>query len=363
MKFIDKIIGDILCRLLSNVKKPSPKIAKDSVKKILVIKFIAMGDMLVISPLVNSLKSHYPEAQVDILAASKMKSVVDVMDLYDHRLYLSFSLSFLASIWSTVRRIRKERYDIILDLEFYYRLPTIMAVLAKPRYLIGFDLQSTRSKLMDRKINYDKDLHVCDAFLEIGYALGVEKSNYPLTPFSFSKEDANFVNAFIRDNHPLIVHVGASGRALSRRWPSEYWSKLLASLDKRNEIIVLVGAEEEAAILKTVEVPDSIVNLIGKLSLTQLAALMMKGSLYVGLDTGPTHLAAAMGTPLVALYGPNTPARWGPYTDRKRILYQNIECSPCTRQFEGIVSTCQDNICMKQLKPSTVLDAIESILG
>ena len=354
LKRLDRWVGDILLGLLG-VFKYSKNALPKAVKKILVIKLIAMGDLIVITPLIRTLKQAYPDATIDLLATPRVAPIVDNMTLYRRVFYWSFGLDFVGSFIKNLWSLRQERYDLVFDLEFYYRLTTLLAVALRPRYLMGFDLQPSRTRLFDSAVAYDEQVHVADAFLNMAKALGIKQLDTTLEPLQTPDIDLQLADF-------IMIHVGTSPRATSRRWNPVYWSDLISRLSETH-LIVLVGGQEESDIMKAIILPNhNVRNLIGQLNIPQTAALMKRASLYVGLDTGPTHLAAAMGTPVVAMYGPNTPDRWGPYTQNARILYKPNSCSPCTRQYEGVVSSCRDNQCMMAISVDDVMNAIHSLI-
>jgi ADP-heptose:LPS heptosyltransferase len=361
MKLIDRYIGDALLRFFALWKKSTKPLPRP-IKKILIIKLIAMGDLIVITPLVRTLKQAYPDAQIDLVAATRVKPIVENTTLYNHVYYLSFGFDFLWSFIRNVSLFRKENYDLILDLEFYYRLTTLLARLSRPQYLLGFDLQTTRTKVFDSAIAYDPDVHVSDAYLNLATSLQIKHLDRTLEPLTINKRDQDIADHIVTDPEFIMVHIGTSARAISRRWDSTNWAKLFAVMTETTQV-VLIGGSEEADLVKNISLPHrNLLNLINQLNIPQTAALMKRAKLYIGLDTGPTHLAAAMGVPIVAMYGPNTPLRWGPYTQNASIIYKPSACSPCTRQYEGVVSSCKDNHCMTGIRVEEVLVEVRKYL-
>ncbi len=362
MKVIDKIIGSFLLFLCSLFKKKSvqPKV----VNNILIIKLIAMGDMLVIGPLVKTVRDAYPQAAIHLLTTKRVKSVVENMSLYEQVHYLDFNWKFPFSFFANIRNLIKINFDLVLELEFYYRLTTLLACLIKPKFVLGFDLQKVRSNVFDKLVGFREDLHIVEAYLEFAKALGLKNIAQELVPLQSSQPDRLKVDSnFPAQKEYVLLQVGTSLRAKSRRWEVSKWQELIGLLAKEHKI-VLVGSKEEEEILSEISLPKSnIIDAVNLLSITQLAYLMQKSKLFIGLDTGTTHLAAAMGTPIVALYGPNTPDRWGPFSSNASVIYKKTFCSPCTRQHQGVVSNCQENKCMQQITVPEVIAAVSSATG
>ena len=359
MKLLDRWLGDILLTLHAwfhqrHAQRPV------QIQRILLIKLVAMGDLILITPLVKTLRNAYPSAKVDLLTTPRVRPIVENTPLYNQIFYLSFGLDFLFSLLQNFRKLRCQQYDIVIDLEFYYRLTTLLSLAIRPAYFMGFDLQKKRSQVMDLSVPYPEDLHVSDAFLEMAKALGISTLVTTLESLTVSSEDMAIAQKVRPSNDYILIHFGTSSRAQSRRWDCQKWTQLIQQLSA-NWQIVLIGGHEETLLLPNITLPQkNVTTLIGRLSIPQTAALMKTAKLYIGLDTGPTHLACAMGVPVLALYGPNTPVRWGP--KYAHVIYKQWTCSPCTRQHEGIVSSCKDNQCMQQITVEEVVKQIHDLL-
>lgn len=360
MKLVDAIFGDLVVIFLRFFKK---KVCYkvDSPKKVLFINLVAMGDLIMMAPLASSTKKSYG-CRVDLLTNRRTAPLVEAQGLYDKIYYLDFDFLFLFRVIKLIHDLRKEKYDVIFETEFYYRITAIIGFLAKPLSLIGFNL-GMRSILFDERVIYDANINVSKAYMNLAISQKKFQADYSPLPLRYSEQDKCFVdNLVFHQKNLFIIHFGTSKRAVSRRWEDGKWCELFNKLDEKYTI-VLVGGEEEKIILDRLLVQRTdVINLIGKLNLRQLFYLCTKSVAYIGLDTGPTHLAASAGVPLVALYGPNTPVTWGPNSNSKyKVIYKPVACSPCTRQYQGIVSNCKDNKCMRNITVKEVLDAINQI--
>ena len=223
LKKIDRYLGDLalsIVRFFKPVKRPLPKV----VKKILLIKLIAMGDLIIITPLVRTLRQAYPEASIDLLAAPRVRPIVENMSLYRRVHYLSFGLDFILSFINNILVLRREHYDMVIDLEFYYRLTTLMAHVSGPKCIIGFDLQPSRSNVFDVAVPYDADVHVADAYLNIARSLGITDIDTTLEPLRIKDSDSSLVAHQVPFEDFMMVHVGTSARAVSRRWATNNWA-------------------------------------------------------------------------------------------------------------------------------------------
>lgn len=144
-----------------------------------------------------------------------------------------------------------------------------------------------------------------------------------------------------------------------RAWPEEHWSALIEKLSSSETLLITAGPSEVPSLSYLKPLSTKFIDLIGKTSIPDLITIIAYAKAIVTTDTGPTHIAAAMNTPIFVLMGP-TPMSTGPYTtpqSKIKVLSANLECSPCYRT--PVMKACQDNICMKEILPDDVVFAIE----
>jgi ADP-heptose:LPS heptosyltransferase len=145
-----------------------------------------------------------------------------------------------------------------------------------------------------------------------------------------------------------------------KAWPVEHFVRLVGMLREEGAEVVLIGgpaeAEREAAVQKELAAPA--LSVVGKTDLPRLAALLDRADAVVAGDTGALHLAAAVGTPVVGLYGPTSPEVTGPYGEQHRVLWDRPECGPCRNR-----PRCKDYHCMRDLTPERVAEAVGEVLG
>lgn len=172
----------------------------------------------------------------------------------------------------------------------------------------------------------------------------------------------------LNDKYVVIVasnsHHSRKSSINHRAWPVEHWKHLLHLLDESNIQAVLIGGKGELAYFKLLApLPESTLSLVGKTGFPELIHLIKHARAVVTTDTGPSHLAAAVNTPVIALIGPTYYKRTGPYqtTDNKvEVLNAQLPCSPCYHTER--LTNCQDNICMSQILPLQVAERIKSYL-
>ena len=163
----------------------------------------------------------------------------------------------------------------------------------------------------------------------------------------------------IQPDRPIIAYHVSSNNGQSKRWPIPYWAKLIDWLICEDSMtVVLTGATNDLPLIEAIlhRTHAQPVNMAGKTSLTQLAALLQRANLLITGDSGPMHIAAAVGTPLIAIHGPTDPVKSGPVSPHATVLRSDIWCSPCYTA-KGGPADCRffTTQCMKNITPEQVL--------
>ena len=260
------------------------------------------------------------------------------------------------------RMMRAEPYDLILDLQNLFKSAFWVAVTRSPRK-VGFSSTKELAYLpLNEKIGpEDFNLHAVDRYLEFIRYLG----NYdepvhfsvPVTPLHVARVDQLLKEVGLQDRKVVAVNPMAL-------WPTKLWtpqsfSELSDRLAKELGLgVVFTGGEQDRDAVEEIisRMSSSPVNFCGRLNLLELGALFSRCALVISTDTGPMHLAAAMGTPVVALFGPTAPARTGPYGPGHVVVRTGIPCSPCLKK------KCPDPKCMTEITPEFVFDAVKNRL-
>jgi len=287
-------------------------------QRILVVVTLRIGDVLLATPLIRSLRRAWPEAKIDalvfagtegILAANPdLNQVITIVQ----RPPLSQHLHFLLRLWRS--------YDLALSLVAGDR-PTLYARIAGKR-CIGMTLaggkHSWKRWLLSQPVQFDNiDTHTVLMNLKFADLLGVPRCHEVVA--SWRKEDEVAVRnvlPFDPDARAYaVLHVHPM--YLYKAWRREAWVELADWLNGQGMRIVLTGgnsSDEIAYVSGLLDLlPRDAVDVAGKLSLSGVAYLLSKARAYIGPDTVVTHLAAALGTPTVALFGPSNPVKWGPW--------------------------------------------------
>jgi lipopolysaccharide heptosyltransferase II len=338
------------------------------------MKYFGMGSIILASPLLRAIKQSYPSARIGFLTFASNRDIVGRLALVDtiYALRTDSPLHFAADLFKSIWRIRRERYDITIDMEFFAKFSTIMTYVSGSPVRIGYFLrQMWRGNLLTHQIYYNHYKHITEVFGALAAPLEIEIADYALTSPSFSPtEDAAAALILekegVRKNDVLIgFNVNVSDLSPERRWPrQEFQSLAKALMADLPAKFVFIGAPVDRPYVQDVlagmgGAADKVVNLAGRTSLGELLGVFTRLSLLVTNDSGPLHIAAALGVPTVSFFGPETPVLYGPRGGECLIFYKGIYCSPCLSVFNAKTAPCKGrNICMQAISSQAVLEAM-----
>lgn len=344
-------------------------------RRILVIRLDLIGDLVLSMVLVRVLKRTYPEAEIDLISVPASAKVIegdpDVARLlgYNPNIWRRPKALFHKQNWRELRLLLKTLHEREYDLAIsvFGKWAGVLAALSGAQRTLGFGRESFPGLMTDSVAGQHwtpgEQKHEVDYCLELAQATGATISaedRYPrLTiPTQASEEIERLLAAQgVQPQRPLIAcHVSANN-GQSKRWPVPYWAALLDRLiSEENAYVVLTGAPNDLPLIEKVtrRMHEQPLNLAGKTSLLQLAALLKRADLLISGDSGPMHMAGAVETPLIAIHGPTDPALSGPVSHHATILRSDIWCSPCYQAKETADCRFFTTQCMKDISPAQV---------
>ena len=353
IKLVDLFVGGLLVRLVPAKRSA----AAAAVKKILIIRPGGMGDAVFVIPFIKRLKQTYPGIIVDILCEGRNTSMFASQNELIARLYTYDSVgSFLKALNS--------RYDIVVDTEQWHYLSALVAYFIKSDVKIGFASRPFRAKLFTHQIPYDFNEYELDSLQklfrpllpEIGATVALERS------FEVTEEDAYWSQGRIQENSVALF---LGGSLPQKRLNLEQHARLIKFLLDKGRVPVLVGGHDYEEFSRQAEgaVKDArVLNLVGKLSLRQTAAVIQRSKLFIGTDSGLLHLACALGKPTVSVFGSSNRKKWGPRGPQHVVLSDDLACSPCTH-FSYSLPTCNGRFdCMNAFKTEKIEQAVAGLL-
>jgi heptosyltransferase-2 len=346
-------------------------------ERILVMRYRFIGDTLLTVPFLRNLRLAHPDAFVAWMVAPGSSDVVKGIPYVDEMIYwdpatihadsrgthrtLSAKLRF-------IRDLRKKNFDKVYVLKRSLS-SAIIAYLSGARERVGFDTEG-RGFLLTKKVSYQHNRHEVENFLEVLRADSVPVVDDRLELWTTQEEDARvdriLVDAGIGPQERLIA-LHPFSAVVERGWPLENFGELAKriSTEQGARVLVIGGPKDRAAFdAKRALFGNNIVDLVGKIDLRLTAALLKRCSLFIGNDSGIMHLAVAAGTPLVALFGPQSPIKFGPWSKNAKVIYKGMACSPCKQKFfqECKPSSRMRPECMESITVSEVFDAASELI-
>lgn len=366
IKFLDKYLGSLICLILSPSKLFYSR--KDvSIKNILIIQLWGIGESILTSPAISTLRKKFPKSNIEILLTERNKEVY--FKNKDINKIISIKLNPFSIIKFSIKNYKK--YDLVIDMEEYLNISSIISFfIGKKR--IGYS-HNIRSILYTGTIKYNDKQHCSQTFADLLKPLDINFKVNRLIKLNYSSNDKKIVDSLLLKNkinkNNFIVGIvpGAAESAKSRMWPKENFVELSNNLIKKNKKIkiIFIGNNEEKSliddIINKIKEKNKTINLAGRITLKQLFYLAEKCNLLISNDTGPMHIAAAQDVKTIGLFGPNLPVRFKPLNKKSISIYKGKICkfSPCINVHKGEVPDCyykgkDYQKCMKEIKVEDV---------
>lgn len=379
MRKIDYYVGGIICLFLDIFERIrrvfSSEPASPEIKRILVTKYLGMGSILLATPTLRALRERYPESRIVFLTFAGNADFARRIGLVDDVLAIKTSPFpiFVRNLAATLLTIRREKFDVVFDLEFFARFSTIVSYLSRAPIRLGYYLPKLwRGDLLTHQIHFNPYRHVTEIFAAQLAPFGIEVTDFTLVAPEIREESISGVKSLLRkyeireEERIIAVNVNASELSKERRWPRENFVELVkAFAEKKCGRVVLVGSPDEAEYVRSVhdslpgEIKGEVVDLSGRLNLEDFIALIRTCSLFISNDSGPLHIASALGIPTVSFYGPESPHLYGPVGSDNLVFYAGVYCSPCLNVYNAKRAMCNgDNRCIREIKPEEVINVL-----
>ena len=330
--------------------------------RILLIKLSSFGDVLHALPTLEALRAAFPQGHITWLVEAPYAPLLSGHPALDEvwavprvRWGQKVRREELLVLIRLLGRMRFTPFDLVIDLQGLLKSALWVALAKSPRK-VGYDRTRELSYLpLTEKIPpYDPEAHAVWRYLNVARYLGAPPALprfrlglTPVLPESLAALDRDLV----------VLHPGA--RWPTKIWPAASWAHLADWLIREKGLAVVItgsAADRELASQICAQMQEQALNLAGRTTLKELAGVLQKTRIAVTADTGPMHLAAALGTRVVALFGPTAPGRTGPFGEGHRVVRLGVECSPCFQR------QCPEPRCLTDLSPEAVQAAVEKSL-
>lgn len=347
------------------------------VKRVLVIKLQHLGDVLLTTPLFGVLMQQYPHLEIDALIYQETTQILeanpDIKRVYaiDRSWKKKGVLFQLQKELSLLRNLRSNRYDLIINLTDRWRGGWLTRIL-QPSYSVSQPFSHRRGKFWRKSFTHlystpKLNRHTVEANLDAVRRLGVR-------PKPEQKSLKFVVDQALEDlmRHRLkvdgleskqIAVIHPTSRWMFKAWNYDGFARVIEELHQKGWGVVLISGpatEEVAYVSAILELTEAqVINLAGQLSLSQSAAMIKIADVFIGLDSVAMHIAAAVDTPCVALFGPTKNTVWRPWMNNHEIVSEDYACRPCGLKGcgDGMMSEC-----IQAIQPNRVLSAIENVM-
>ncbi|MBI2941563.1 MAG: glycosyltransferase family 9 protein [Chloroflexi bacterium] len=362
--------------------------------RILVVKLADLGDALTITPMLRALRLRYPAATIDVLATPVGAAVLEGLDSFDRvivfekhdfdavrQLGTPASLARLAQLGRMLAAARYDRVFLCHHLTTWWGTLKYAALVAATRAPVRIGLDNGRGCFLSVRVRDDGfgARHEIDYWLALAGAADVAPR--PRLEVAIPPAAERAAEMLLEGlGQPLVVlHPGSGGYSMARRWPVDRFAAVADALAERHGAqLVVVGGREEAALAAQLVARSraSVRNLVGQTGVKELAALLGRAQLVIANDGGIVHLAVAMGTPVVAMFGLSNHRAWGPYgavewrpgqasaSARAIVVRRDLPCSPCLYRGHSLGNRqgCATRHCLTELAPADAIAAAEHLL-
>jgi len=340
---------------------------------ILIIKLSAIGDVVHTLPALSALRMLYPDAHITWVIEEASSDIIQNnphLDriLISRRKYWLENLKRFRNIGKTIIEIRSliselrdRHYDLVIDFHGLFK-SSVFVLLSGGKRKLGYDsMQELSGFFLNEKIVEDMNKHAVDRYMDFPRYLGAEIEQ-PEFVISFEEDNKIRVRRLLQENYidsaDSFVAINAIAFWKTKLWDNNKFARLCDRIvEELNYTVVFTGGTNGGSIERIrSKMTQRSVNLEGRTSLRDLAYLYTLSALLVTTDSGPMHIAAAVKTPTVALFGPTDPTRTGPYGEHHIIIRKELPCSPC------FLKRCDTNRCMQEISTDEVFEAIKTVI-
>jgi len=318
-----------------------PKVVRTDFKRILIARTDRIGDVVLSTPVIRAMRQAYPDAYIAMLVASAAREVVDGSPLIDEVIVLDKEAKHSGWLKTLrfARLLRNKKFELALILHPTNRVH-LLAFLAGIPKRVGYNRKM--GFLLTERIAHEKQSgrkHELEYNLDLVRYLGIEPKDKSLF-MQVSSEAQGLADAMLKDagiagsDRLLAIHPAAS--CPSKIWPKDRFAQVADALvEKYGFKVVIVAGPKDVSVASEVAslMRNPSVNLAGKTSLAQLAGILKECKLFISNDSGPVHVASAVGTPVISIFGRSqkglAPSRWGPVGEDDRFLHKDVGCIEC----------------------------------
>ena len=326
--------------------------------RILLVRFSSLGDVLLTTPLIRALRARHPAATITALTKQVWAPLLSANPHLDQVVALAPGQSLVP----LARAVRRAGFTDRLDLHASVRTRILRLLVPGAWHGYGARRRERRALIRLKQNIYRDSVPVAERYFEAARHLDVAPDGEPAELFTSPAAEARAEDWLVRsglDGTLPLLGLAPGAAHATKRWPVHHWSTLVGELAQRGFGMVLVGGAGDRATAAEIATaaPESAVSAAGELDLQATGALLRRTRAVVAGDTGPMHLAAAVRTPVVGLFGPTVEAfGFFPYRAHSRVIERPLPCRPCSSKG-GPRCPLGHHHCMEEMPPSEVLTA------
>ncbi len=394
MRRIDYWFGIPACFFLSIFHAVFKKLARPKqppapIRKILFLELSEIGSTILSYPAITKAKELFPESELFFWIFESNQDAVHVLKVIDRKNVLTVRTKNLfisaKDLINNLRRIRREKIDVVLDLELFSRFSCVLSFLSGAPRRVGFHSFAQeglyRGNLHTHRVSYNPYQHISVNFLSLVSGINAPLDQVPLVKEYYEKKGCDILLPKLKSTGDgkkaiwkklkqiapdidekktiVVIHPGIKEALPLRQWALGHYLELTRRLLLNpNVFIVMAGVLYESLdkdIVEQLRMPR-LINLIGKTSIPELIDLFNVSDMLISHDGGIIHIASLTPVHIIALFGPETPSLYQPLTDNKTILYRPLSCSPCLTAYNHRISMCRDNQCVREITVEEVLE-------
>lgn len=336
-------------------------------QKIALLRASRIGDFICAIPALRALRQSLPDAEITMITLPMLADIarrcpyIDTVQLFPGFPWLAEQLFEPHKAVNFLQQMQAECFDLAIQIQGTGVLSNPFTLLLGARTTAGFVRPGDAPGILDAALEYPQQCHEIQTVLAMMTFLGAAEQGYELE-FPLWPQDYQAAETLLHDIKPPLIGLHPAAREATRRWFIDRFAAVGNALQRKYGGTVLILGEPEELhtgkrLADMLDVPY--LNLIGQTSLVSLGALMTKLSVFITNDTGPSHIAYALKTPTIIIFGGGNPATNGPLTPGPfRVLKHDVPCRPCTH------GTCPiDDVCLKGVTVSQVIHAAEEIFA
>lgn len=334
-------------------------------KNILIVKLSAIGDVIHALPVASAIKKGCPDAKITWIVEQPAYDLltnnpnIDEIIIFDKKRYKSL-VGLLKNGGELSRKLRGHSFDLALDLQGLFKSAAIALLSGANKRFVYCNARELSHLISQKVCGEYSEGHVIDRYLDVVRHLGIKVGKPHFDVINTAEEQKEcleiIAKAGLDVSHQHVILAPGTNWS-TKCWPTKHYARLAELLNGNGIGCAVVGGKGDNTLAEEIIQNTSarIANLTGKTSLKQLAYIIRRSSAFVGGDTGPMHLAVAVGTPVVALFGPTDPKRNGPYGEGHMVLTAEADCVRCWQR------KC-DKKCMDTIMPEKVFAAVNETL-